>query len=372
MEKNRLIKTALCLVLAFAMTFAPVFSSYAVIATALAGEVQATESEEPAAGDKAAPSDEGTVAEDPQPGGENETAAPSEEAATEKPSAEEGTVTAPSEGPKEEADSAEEEAAEEVKATKTNYVWKDDKVIVTAVLSDAEAIPDDAELIATAIDKDSEDYNYEAYMKALNDSSVSSYTEKNTLLYDIAFIKDGVELQPESGKVSVRFEFLDKQLADSIGAKKAADVNVIHLPLTDDVKEQYDTTADAKDIKAEDINVEALTPADNDLKVSVKNEKVVFNTDSFSVFAYTVDFEYNGYQFSMPGGTTIKLSEVFEQLNIDKDIKDVENVTFSNPELVEVKEPTLFNSEWRLESKKSFSTEEKLTVELSDGILVIM
>ena len=38
MNKNRFIKTALCMVLAFAMTFAPVMSSCAMIATALTGE----------------------------------------------------------------------------------------------------------------------------------------------------------------------------------------------------------------------------------------------------------------------------------------------------------------------------------------------
>ena len=364
MEKKRLIKTALCLVLAFTMTFAPIFSSYAVIATALAGETQVTESQEPAATDEAAPSEEGTTAEDPQPGA-GDAAAPTEEVQA-QPSKEpaSGTVEDQDVQPEEEAVETEEE---EEKAVWTEYVWKDEKVKVTAKLSDASIIPDDAEFVVTPVNNESEGYNYDAYMEALNKDSNTERNESNTMLYDVAFIKDGVELQPESGKVSVTFEFLDKQLAETIGAKKAADVNVIHLPLTDEIKDKYDTTADAKKIEAEDINVQSITAEDNNLKVSVKNEKVVFKTDNFSVFAYTVDFEYNGYKFSMPGEGTIKLSEVFKQLHIDKDVKNVEKVTFSNPELVEVKEPSLLSSEWMLVSKKAFSTEETLTVEMKDG-----
>ena len=38
---NRFIKTALSLVLAFAMTFAPIMSSYAVMVTAFTGEPEA-------------------------------------------------------------------------------------------------------------------------------------------------------------------------------------------------------------------------------------------------------------------------------------------------------------------------------------------
>ena len=284
MEKKRLIKTALCLVLAFTMTFAPIFSSYAVVATALAGEVQTTESQEPAATDEAAPSDEGTTAEP----SEEVQAQPSDVPAP-------GTVEDQDVQPEEEAVETEEEE-EEAEAVKTDYVWKDEKVKVTAKLSDAAAIPDDAKFIATPIVKESTDYNYDAYMEALNKDSDSKYDESNTLLYDIAFIKDGVELQPESGKVSVTFEFFDKQLAESIGAKKAADVNVIHLPLTDEIKDKYDTTADAKKIEAEDVKVEAVTKEDNELKVSVRKEKIIFETESFSAYAVVLD---NGVEDSL-------------------------------------------------------------------------
>ena len=370
MEKRRLIKTVLCLVLAFAMTFAPIFSSYAVIASAAGeAEVQTTETDGTTAADEAVPSDDAAPA-DPQPAAEDaaDPAEPEEGVQPEsQPAADEVT-----DQQMQEEETAEPEEQEEVKAEKTEYVWKDSKVRVTARLSDPEAIPDDAKLVATAIDKDSEGYNYDAYMQALNDNSDSKITEKNTLLYDVAFIKDGVELQPASGSVSVTFEFLDKQLADSIGANKASDVNVIHLPLAENVKDKFDTTADATDIQASDIDVQTITSDENSLKVSVRNEKVIFNTDNFSVFAYTVDFEYNGYEFSMPGNGKIELSEVFKQLHIDEDINNVENVEFSNEDLVEVHEnKNLFGKDWTLVSKKAFSSKETLKVELTNGTIVI-
>ncbi len=368
MNKNRFIKTALCMVLAFAMTFAPVMSSCAMIATALTGE-PATEDNSADMMDTNIDSTDQPYLDQSEEGNSNDETITEEELAAQEAATGDAQEDASEESSVEEenAQPAEDTEAEtEAEADKTEYVWKDSKVRVTAVLDDPAAVPDDAELTATAISKGSEDYNYDAYIEALNNSSEKSYDESNTLLYDVAFIKDGAEIQPD-GKVSVTFEFLDNQLSSSLGAKKAADVSVTHLPLADNVKEQYDTTADATDISAYDINVEKLTKADNSLAVSVKNEKAVFETNSFSVFAYTVDFEFNGYQFSIPGGSEIKLSKVFEQLNIDKQVKDVEEVTFSNPDLVEVKAPSLLGNDWTLVSKKAFSTEETLTVVMNDG-----
>jgi len=58
MTKNRLLKTALCMVLAFAMTFAPIFSSYAMFANAMGeNDMQTIESQEPSADESAQPAD---------------------------------------------------------------------------------------------------------------------------------------------------------------------------------------------------------------------------------------------------------------------------------------------------------------------------
>ena len=380
MERNRLLKTALGLLLAFAMTITPIFSSYAVIAAALDSDsTQASEIEEAVTNEEeSSPPD---VAETE---GQDNTADKSEQndqsvdepvasddqdtASDDSEQESEVVVVPDSEQQKEDAvEETEEETEEdeEEQQIKTKYVWKDSKVKVTAVLSDAEAIPDDAELVARPVVKESRDYNYDAYMEALNQDGDSRYTDKNTLLYDIAFIKDGVEIQPDAGKVSVTFEFLDSQLSESIGAKKADDVNVIHLPLKDSVRDKYDTTSDAKKIDSDDIVVETLTEKENDLSVSVSKEKVTFETDRFSVFAYTVDFEYNGYTFRLPGEGSVLLDEIFDTLKINESVKDVAEVTFSDPELLSVRKTLTGN--WKITSHKSFMTEETLTVVMKNG-----
>ncbi len=75
-----------------------------------------------------------------------------------------------------------------------------------------------------------------------------------------------------------------------------------------------------------------------ELPVEVVDGKVLFTTSSFSEFvlSYTVDFEYNGYQFSMPGGGVLLLSELFEQLHIEEDVADVVDVTFTDYDLLKV------------------------------------
>ena len=104
--------------------------------------------------------------------------------------------------------------------TRSKYQWQDDHMKVTAVLEDPSAIPDDAELVVKAISEGSKGYNYDAYMEALNSNSESKYDGNNTLLYDVAFIKDGVELQPESGTVSVTFDFSMSSSLTRLGQRK--------------------------------------------------------------------------------------------------------------------------------------------------------
>ena len=360
MKNKRLLKTIVGLAIAFAMTFTPFSGSYALLVNPAGnGDGQVTETQ---ATDAAS---EDVVSEETEPSQPEVTTEESEPAEQAEPELNEDMVPV-------------DEVAE--KAERTEYIWKDEKVKVTAVLSDAEAIPDDAELVAKAVTSKSDDYDYDAYMEALNKNSDSKYNAKNTLLYDVAFMKDGVEIQPESGTVSVTFEFLDKQLSKSIGAKKASDVNVIHLPLKNKIRDKYDTTADAKNIDANDIVFEELTKKDNELAVSVKNEKVQFETSEFSVYAYTVDFEYTDpetgkvYTYNLEGAGSITLKElaiilgITKKADADEFIDNVENVTFSNENLLKVKK-TFFRG-WVLKSLQPFSSEELLTITMNDGQVI--
>ena len=260
------------------------------------------------------------------------------------------------------------------------YVWDDGEVRVTAVLSDRNAIPDDAQFVVKAIDSTSVGYDYDAYMEALNACSDFSYDENNTLLFDVAFIKDGVELQPAKGSVSVTFKFLDNQLSELIGENSVTDVNVVHLSLSDEIRNDYDKTADAVDIGAGNIDAEKLTAGDNKLQVNVDRETVTFETTGFSVFAYTVDFEYSDpstgkiYKYSIKGAESISLMDLAVILGIttaedaEEFVSGVANVEFSDETLVRV----VYTPEdgWVLESLKPFSTKEKLTVTMKDGTVI--
>ncbi|MDO4803434.1 MAG: Cna B-type domain-containing protein [Lachnospiraceae bacterium] len=98
--------------------------------------------------------------------------------------------------------------------------------------------------------------------------------------------------------------------------------------------------------------------------------QVAFNADSFSIYGvvYTVDFEYDGFTWGMPGGSAILLSKVLDMLGTGIDINNVQEVVFSDPALIEVSETDEVH-DWVLLSLAPFDTEETLTMKLNDGML---
>ena len=65
-----------------------------------------------------------------------------------------------------------------------------------------------------------------------------------------------------------------------------------------------------------------------------------FEAKSFSVYGvvYTVDFAYEEYTYSLPGGDQVLLSELLKALQIPAGIDDVTEVEFSNPALMSVEQ----------------------------------
>ena len=101
---------------------------------------------------------------------------------------------------------------------------------------------------------------------------------------------------------------------------------------------------------------------------TVNDGRLFFETDGFSVFyGYIVDFEYNGYKFSMSGGEKIMLSDLLAALGIDRDIDTVTKVTFSDPSLIEIERE---DGDWILTSLQSFGTEEWLHITFEDGTTI--
>lgn len=197
----------------------------------------------------------------------------------------------------------------EARNTQDTFTYEDDSVKVTARLSDPSALPEGVSFVVTPISGESSDYNYDAYLQALNDDGgdQATYTSKNTLLYDVAFLVpktddqgnqlegQQVEVQLDMGNVDLSFEFKKNQLASGIEARTDGGVQIRHLPLTDDVREANDTTAAATDISAQDINVQAVQATE----VSVADEQASFKLDSMSVVAISNLLAQTGYPITV-------------------------------------------------------------------------
>lgn len=115
---------------------------------------------------------------------------------------------------------------------KTVYDYEDDNIIVKAVFSDAAAVPDHAKLIVTPITEATDSEQYSEVEDCINDSiEADNKTVTSFLAYDIYFLADGVEYEPELGVVNVTLQYKNEILEDSI--KKVSDeIKVLHLKET--------------------------------------------------------------------------------------------------------------------------------------------
>ncbi|MBQ3303938.1 MAG: hypothetical protein IJH03_05275, partial [Clostridia bacterium] len=273
------------------------------------------------------------------------------------------------------------------------YRYSDSNISAVVTLSDKRAVPDDAELVVTPITGGS---SYDAYMTALNGSTEQEYNGENTLLYDFAFmVKEldpetgeptgkTVEYTPEPNSMRVSVTFKKNQISDGLNAEEAADVGVHHMPLKDSVLEDVDATVEANVSTSDIAAVETLAGFVN---LNGSTDSVSFRTDSFSVFAFTVDFHYEGVDYSIPGMSQILLSTLIEKLHIINgeaplDVQDVASVEFSDEHLVTVQEVSgliTYNEEenvdvgekdFLLSSQQPFTSEETLTITLIDGTVI--
>ena len=187
--------------------------------------------------------------------------------------------------------------------TKEEFVYESEDVTVTVKLSKPEVLPADVELSVKTVDANTEGYNYAAYMEALNlnseiiaaasktededtaseDNEKVLYDETNTILFDVAFMLDSVEYEPNEGSVSVSVKFNNKQISEGLEATEDDDLTVVHLPLTEAVMEEVNSTSEATEITSEDISLEIYKEG----SVSLENDADVlsFETESFSITA---------------------------------------------------------------------------------------
>ena len=173
---------------------------------------------------------------------------------------------------------------------------------------------------------------------------------------DITFIYNNEEFEPlKPIKVSMTSSFIESNKEDEQLLVHVDNDNNANIVETTEVKE--------KDVEA--INnveeVQTLVENTDEINEITTDNTVAFESDAFSVYAvvYTVDFEYEGYTYSINGGSSILLSELFDVLNIEDQIENAENVTFSNPDLVGVEK---IGDDWTINSLKAFSSQESLIV----------
>lgn len=209
--------------------------------------------------------------------------------------------------------------------------------------ADAE-IPADAQLQVTEIEKDKDLEKYEAYLKEANAAVENSVTDAR--FFDIKIMVGDEEIQPKSAvRVNISYK-------EAIEVEEKAEVQAVHFD----------------EEKDEPVPVEIETNSGD------KVDEVEFKAETFSVYAvlYTVDFNYTDHAFSIPGGSSIRLSELAQKLGFyaesetkEFSVQDVAKVTFKSPELVKVEKQA--DGDWLITSLKAFSTEEKLTIDMVNG-----
>ncbi|MDY6307304.1 MAG: SpaA isopeptide-forming pilin-related protein [Oribacterium sp.] len=157
---------------------------------------------------------------------------------------------------------------------------------------------------------------------------------------------------------------------ESVGYSEFADSNNASED-TETTTENNTTDLVTENSVLHDITEDAEVSTDSDNKVV---HKIDFSSDSFSVYvlAYTVDFHYGDYTWSMEGEQSVLLSELFKILGIEKDVKDVENVNFSNNNLVSVEDFVTDEGihDWKLTSLQPFTSDETLTIYFSDKTII--
>ena len=261
------------------------------------------------------------------------------------------------------ADSRSERTSEKAETSKesgiagsgTLTVRGSDYTVTLAYSAEAE-IPANAVLEVTEIENGTA-----AYKKYLAQAKAAMGLDKDQVLpkeqarfFDIRIMADGKEVQP-AANVSVNITY-DQPVAEADpGAEAQIDASAVHFG-----KE----------------GAEVVEVSDADAS------RVEFEAESFSVYGviYTVDFEYNGYFYKLPGGGEMMLSELAEALGIAGDgqkytsgsafVADVLDAEFSNPDLLEVTKAGffgLFSDDWILKTKESFVTEETLTITMKDS-----
>ncbi|GEM_PF-6424072 len=215
-------------------------------------------------------------------------------------------------------------------------------------------IPADAELEVTELLEGTPEY----------DAYVAKTAETlGKVLEDLSFAKafdikltdpeTGERYQPDKDvKVSVRL--MDQDV------EKEEEISVVHF------EKKGEEGSESDGFSVYDGQTDGFSVYE--IPCEVANGTVEFETDGFSVYVltgYTVDFHWGEYTYSIAGESEIALSALLEKLGVTEiALADIEEVTFSNPDLVGVEK---LDADWLLKSLAPFNTEEALVLALRNG-----
>lgn len=204
---------------------------------------------------------------------------------------------------------------------------------VTVTYDKSAGLPNNVELVVNEVERGTASY-FDYATQSTRILGVKSQDVSYVKALDIELVDTvtGMKYQP-SDNVKVRVEPLEADLAQS------ENVDVVHFGTWPEV-----------------------------MSAELDGGDVVFEADGFSVYvlcAYTVDFHWGDYTYSIAGESETTLSSVLEKLGVTEiAIADVTNVSFSNPEYLDIEQT---DSDWVLTSRAPFSTEETLTLALVNG-----
>lgn len=177
-------------------------------------------------------------------------------------------------------------AIDEEVNTQTTFVYEDDEIKATATLTDPTVVPAGVELRVAPVTEESADYNYKAYQDALSDmvTKEGGDFKDAVLLYDVAFMDGDEEVVVDDCLVMLDVVFKKTQLRSVLEAINAYDVEVFHLPLSDQVRSDTESTAKATDISAADVITE---PIKADVEIGGRRvDKASFVLDGLSIVAF--------------------------------------------------------------------------------------
>ena len=107
----------------------------------------------------------------------------------------------------------------------TRYVYQDYYVYITIEIPEGVTLPFGSELVVTPVDK-----NSQLYSDTVDQAkTVTGKKSVEDLVYDICFMLNGVEVEPEGGEIIVRFHLAEDVLNSQDLLPEEFDINVVHM-----------------------------------------------------------------------------------------------------------------------------------------------